>query len=88
MRSGIVHYKSDHKSCVIPTADRNTAPNKWQQKYGQTWSGLDFTKTKFDANVVCGHCNLVKNQELSHLKLLMISVFPTILATVLSIDSI
>ncbi len=24
MRSGIVHHKSDRKSCVIPTADRNT----------------------------------------------------------------
>ncbi len=23
MRSGIVHHKSDRKSCVIPTADRN-----------------------------------------------------------------
>ncbi len=24
MRNGIVHHKSDRKSCVIPTADRNT----------------------------------------------------------------
>ncbi len=24
MRSGIVHHKSDRKSCVLPTADRNT----------------------------------------------------------------
>ncbi len=24
MRSGIVHHKSDRKSCVIPTADRNS----------------------------------------------------------------
>ncbi len=24
MRSGIVHHKSDRKSCVIPKADRNT----------------------------------------------------------------
>ncbi len=24
IRNGIVHHKSDHKSCVIPTADRNT----------------------------------------------------------------
>ncbi len=23
MRGGIVHHKSDHKSCVLPTADRN-----------------------------------------------------------------
>ncbi len=23
MRNGIVHHKSDRKSCVIPTADRN-----------------------------------------------------------------
>ncbi len=24
MRSGIVHHKSDRKSCVLPTADRNS----------------------------------------------------------------
>ena len=24
MGSGIVHHKSDRKSCVLPTADRNT----------------------------------------------------------------
>ncbi len=24
MQSGIVHHKSDRKSCVLPTADRNT----------------------------------------------------------------
>ncbi len=24
MRNGIVHHKSDRKSCVLPTADRTT----------------------------------------------------------------
>ncbi len=28
MRSGIVHHKSDCKSCVIPTADRNRVSDK------------------------------------------------------------
>ncbi len=30
MRSGIVHHKSDRKSCVIPTADRNSTTIKNQ----------------------------------------------------------
>ena len=33
MRSGIVHHKSDRKSCILPTADRNTelplTPGLW-----------------------------------------------------------
>ena len=28
MRSGIVHHKSDRKSCVLPTADRNSEYGK------------------------------------------------------------
>ncbi len=33
MRSGIVHHKSDRKSCVLPTADRNTYNQILTNKY-------------------------------------------------------
>ncbi len=32
MRSGIAHHKSDHKSCVLPTADRNSLYRQLNQE--------------------------------------------------------
>ena len=38
MRSGIVHHKSDRKSCVIPTVDRNTSTTHFKLSIGQNGS--------------------------------------------------
>ncbi len=42
MWSGIVHHKSDRKSCVLPTADRNTTCRSWivSISYEGTWEIL------------------------------------------------
>ncbi len=35
MRNGIVHHKSDRKSCVIPTSDRNNRPIDVKPTHGK-----------------------------------------------------
>ena len=40
MRSGIVHHKSDRKSCVLPTADRN---NTVEMAFAPKYTDLHFS---------------------------------------------
>ncbi len=61
MWSGIVHHKSDRKSCVLPTADRNTATEEFLAKADFSMTRLKYKSVLLRFNGIHWYCGLLES---------------------------